>query len=87
MHYDIITLIGIYELLLLSIEDIPRLYDSSTYYFHTLKCSDSLVFEAAGGESAAKAFRDNDEKAYREAEVIVLDLLGIAYCFAAFYML
>lgn len=40
--------------------------------------SDSLVFEAAGGESAAKAFRENDEKGHQQAEVIVLDLLGIA---------
>lgn len=48
-----------------------------TIFVHSV-FSDSLVFEAAGGESAAKAFRESDEKGYQQAEVIVLDLLGIA---------
>ncbi|ESR60240.1 hypothetical protein CICLE_v10017811mg, partial [Citrus x clementina] len=51
------------------------LADALRYYYFD---SDSLVFEAAGGESAAKAFRESDEKGYQQAEVIVLDLLGIA---------
>lgn len=51
-----------------------------TIFVHSV-FSDSLVFEAAGGESAAKAFRESDEKGYQQAEVIVLDLL---YCCAAF---
>ncbi|GAY62649.1 hypothetical protein CUMW_219550 [Citrus unshiu] len=54
------------------------LADALRYYYFD---SDSLVFEAAGGESAAKAFRESDEKGYQQAEVIVLDLL---YCCAAF---
>ncbi|KAJ4729517.1 Shikimate kinase [Melia azedarach] len=49
------------------------LADALRYYYFD---SDSLVFEAAGGESAAKAFRDNDEKAYREAETEVLKQLS-----------
>lgn len=35
-------------------------------------CSDSLVEEAAGGELAAKSYRESDEKGYRESEVNVL---------------
>lgn len=31
--------------------------------------SDSLVEEAAGGESDAKAYRETDEKGFRESEV------------------
>ncbi|KAJ0053599.1 hypothetical protein Pint_03055 [Pistacia integerrima] len=49
------------------------LADSLRYYYFD---SDSLVLEAAGGESAAKAFRDSDERGYREAETEVLKQLS-----------
>ncbi|KAK2666074.1 hypothetical protein Ddye_004648 [Dipteronia dyeriana] len=42
------------------------------YYFD----SDSLVLEAAGGGSEAKAFKESDEKGYREAETEVLKQLS-----------
>ncbi|XP_031271374.1 probable inactive shikimate kinase like 1, chloroplastic [Pistacia vera] len=49
------------------------LADSLRYYYFD---SDSLVLEAAGGESAAKAFRESDERGYREAETEVLKQLS-----------
>lgn len=49
------------------------LADALRYYYFD---SDSLVFEAAGGESAAKAFRESDEKGYQQAETEVLKQLS-----------
>lgn len=58
--------------------------DSLTYFFSRPVFSDSLVLEAAGGESAAKAFKESDEKGYQEAEVIVIDLVLHCYlCISA----
>jgi hypothetical protein len=37
-------------------------------------CSDSLVEEAAGVESAAKSFKEREEKGFRESEVIAWTL-------------
>lgn len=37
---------------------------------HISTCSDSLVEEAAGGESTVKSFRETDEQGFRESEVI-----------------
>ncbi|KAF5725429.1 inactive shikimate kinase like 1 chloroplastic isoform X1 [Tripterygium wilfordii] len=42
------------------------------YYFD----SDSLVIEAAGGESAAKSLRESDAKGFRESETEVLKQLS-----------
>ncbi|KAL5864550.1 hypothetical protein ACOSQ3_002064 [Xanthoceras sorbifolium] len=49
------------------------LADALRYYYFD---SDSLVLEAAGGESAAKSFKESDEKGYREAETEVLKQLS-----------
>ncbi|XP_044501928.1 probable inactive shikimate kinase like 1, chloroplastic isoform X2 [Mangifera indica] len=49
------------------------LADSLRYYYFD---SDNLVLEAAGGESAAKAFRESDENGYQEAETEVLKQLS-----------
>ncbi|KAK3183863.1 hypothetical protein Dsin_031149 [Dipteronia sinensis] len=49
------------------------LADALRYYYFD---SDSLVLEAAGGESEAKAFKESDEKGYREAETEVLKQLS-----------
>ncbi|KDP41821.1 hypothetical protein JCGZ_26839 [Jatropha curcas] len=49
------------------------LADSLRYYYFD---SDSLVEEAAGGASAAKSFRETDEKAFRESETEVLKQLS-----------
>ncbi|KAL5797242.1 hypothetical protein ACOSQ2_002062 [Xanthoceras sorbifolium] len=49
------------------------LADALRYYYFD---SDSLVLEAAGGESAAKSFKESDEKGYWEAETEVLKQLS-----------
>ncbi|KAL5793455.1 hypothetical protein ACOSP7_002049 [Xanthoceras sorbifolium] len=49
------------------------LADALRYYYFD---SDNLVLEAAGGESAAKSFKESDEKGYWEAETEVLKQLS-----------
>ncbi|KAJ9132862.1 hypothetical protein P3X46_033688 [Hevea brasiliensis] len=49
------------------------LADALRYYYFD---SDSLVEEAAGGASAAKSFRETDEKGFRESETEVLKQLS-----------
>ncbi|XP_062152795.1 probable inactive shikimate kinase like 1, chloroplastic [Alnus glutinosa] len=49
------------------------LADALRYYYFD---SDSLVEEAAGGESAAKSFKESDEKGFRESETEVLKQLS-----------
>lgn len=39
--------------------------------------SDSLVEEAAGGESAAKSLRETDKNGFHESEVIVFDIFVV----------
>ncbi|KAJ6290106.1 hypothetical protein OIU77_001969 [Salix suchowensis] len=48
------------------------LADALRYYYFD---SDSLVEEAAGGESAAKSLKERDEKGFRESETEVLKQL------------
>ncbi|KAK6912934.1 Shikimate kinase/gluconokinase [Dillenia turbinata] len=49
------------------------LADSLRYYYFD---SDGLVEEAAGGESAAKALKETDEKGFRDSETEVLKQLS-----------
>ncbi|GLT57372.1 hypothetical protein SLA2020_303500 [Shorea laevis] len=49
------------------------LADALRYYYFD---SDSLVEEAAGGESAAKSFKESDEKGFRESQTEVLKQLS-----------
>ncbi|KAI3929507.1 hypothetical protein MKX01_025675 [Papaver californicum] len=49
------------------------LADALRYYYFD---SDSLVQEVAGGEQAARDFKESDEKGYREAETEVLKQLS-----------
>nr|WGS95730.1 shikimate kinase [Crinum x powellii] len=49
------------------------LADALRYYYFD---SDSLVEQAAGGESAAKSFRETDEKGFRDSETEVLKQLS-----------
>lgn len=49
------------------------LADALRYYYFD---SDNLIEQAAGGESAAKSFREKDEKGFRESETEVLKQLS-----------
>ncbi|ONK58571.1 uncharacterized protein A4U43_C09F14440 [Asparagus officinalis] len=49
------------------------LADALRYYYFD---SDGLVEQAAGGEAAAKSFRDTDEKGFRDSETEVLKQLS-----------
>lgn len=57
------------------------IYDGKKFVLLLSACSDSLVEEACGGESAAKSFKDQDKKGFRDSEVILSDflLLSLSY--------
>lgn len=60
-------------------------YDSKNFVLSLSACSDSLVEEACGGESAAKSFKEQDKKGFRDSEVILLDSHPVP-CVAAYYV-